>query len=133
MLQEALVRLACIMHAASVHPEPGSNSPLEVFDTQSASSYFDRDPASSYHSSVVKVQFLRAEHVTTPSLALSSPEDTNGRCALPASAGVQTIRPLASVSVRLFGVLFNRFPPWRISTFQPLYSTEDNYECQGLI
>ena len=26
------VRLACVKHAASVHPEPGSNSPDKVFD-----------------------------------------------------------------------------------------------------
>src|ERR1700674_4419699 len=26
-----LVRLACVKHAASVHSEPGSNSPLKVF------------------------------------------------------------------------------------------------------
>ena len=26
-----LVRLACVRHAASVHPEPGSNSQLKVF------------------------------------------------------------------------------------------------------
>jgi hypothetical protein len=24
-----IVRLACVKHAASVHPEPGSNSPLK--------------------------------------------------------------------------------------------------------
>src|SRR5437762_10082082 len=28
---EGLVRLACIRHAASVHPEPGSNSPNSAF------------------------------------------------------------------------------------------------------
>ena len=28
---QASVRLACIRHAASVHPEPGSNSPLSYF------------------------------------------------------------------------------------------------------
>src|SRR3990172_8791939 len=28
-VQSFLVRLACIRHAASVHPEPGSNSPQE--------------------------------------------------------------------------------------------------------
>ena len=28
--QLALARLACVMHAASVHPEPGSNSPSEI-------------------------------------------------------------------------------------------------------
>ena len=27
-----LVRLACVKRAASVHPEPGSNSPFEVED-----------------------------------------------------------------------------------------------------
>ena len=26
-----LVRLACLRHAASVHPEPGSNSPKNLF------------------------------------------------------------------------------------------------------
>jgi hypothetical protein len=103
LLQEALVRLACIMHAASVHPEPGSNSPYENLDTQSVPCFFDRDPASSYHSSVVKVQILRAEHDTTPLYALSSPVDTNSRCSSIASAGVQTIRPLAPVSARLKG------------------------------
>ena len=30
MLQRHLVRLACIRHAASVHPEPGSNSPQKI-------------------------------------------------------------------------------------------------------
>ena len=29
-LRGSLVRLACIKHAASVHPEPGSNSPFEL-------------------------------------------------------------------------------------------------------
>ncbi len=24
------VRLACVRHAASIHPEPGSNSPLKI-------------------------------------------------------------------------------------------------------
>ena len=28
-----LVRLACIRHAASVHPEPGSNSPFDIDST----------------------------------------------------------------------------------------------------
>ena len=28
---KGLVRLACIRHAASVHPEPGSNSPQKIF------------------------------------------------------------------------------------------------------
>ena len=36
MLQfpKASVRLACVKHAASVHPEPGSNSPLNMFTSR---------------------------------------------------------------------------------------------------
>ena len=37
------VRLACIRHAASVHPEPGSNSPLNFFSAFSAVVYFFTD------------------------------------------------------------------------------------------
>ena len=38
---KARVRLACIRHAASVHPEPGSNSPLSYpFQSLSASALF---------------------------------------------------------------------------------------------
>ncbi len=32
-LQVSSVRLACIRHAASVHPEPGSNSPFDIDST----------------------------------------------------------------------------------------------------
>ena len=32
-----LVRLACVKHAASVHPEPGSNSPLKVLQAEACS------------------------------------------------------------------------------------------------
>ncbi len=32
-LSEGFVRLACIRHAASVHPEPGSNSPFDLAQT----------------------------------------------------------------------------------------------------
>ena len=31
--QMALARLACVRHAASVHPEPGSNSPSEIVNS----------------------------------------------------------------------------------------------------
>ena len=52
------VRLACIKHAASVHPEPGSNSP-QIFIILSNGSYgFNSRQGlsfSSYHFSVVKV------------------------------------------------------------------------------
>ena len=68
--QKFLVRLACIKHAASVHPEPGSNSPqkftpllvlLLSFITQL------NFRCTSFHSSVVKVPFEsrgRFYHIT---------------------------------------------------------------------
>ena len=34
------VRLACVRHAASVHPEPGSNSHVKVFPVQISSGFF---------------------------------------------------------------------------------------------
>jgi len=45
--EPAAVRLACIRHAASVHPEPGSNPPKNFkehfyFKTQILSSFSDR-------------------------------------------------------------------------------------------
>jgi hypothetical protein len=58
LLQKHLVRLACIRHAASVHPEPGSNSPQKFALTSVV--YFTEFTGStkfvvSYHCSVVKV------------------------------------------------------------------------------
>ena len=59
MLQELLVRLACIRHAASVYPEPGSNSPqkqyLSIFKVCVSAKI---DGCDSYHYSVVKVLFI---------------------------------------------------------------------------
>ncbi len=55
------VRLACIRHAASVHPEPGSNSPqnlpspFQVFSVHGFFTGLDGVSLPSYHSSVVKV------------------------------------------------------------------------------
>ena len=52
------VRLACIRHAASVHPEPGSNSPqkfFSLFRLLLSQISFDRAFVTSYHCSVVKV------------------------------------------------------------------------------
>ena len=64
------VRLACVKHAASVHPEPGSNSPLYFFKLQVSiqllrftcldTSLRIYPNALSYHSSVVKVPCERA-------------------------------------------------------------------------
>src|SRR5438270_917309 len=45
--RKALARLACVMHAASVNPEPGSNSPFKT-ETQDLALRLS-------HSSVVKV------------------------------------------------------------------------------
>ena len=56
------VRLACIRHAASVHPEPGSNSPQKITSFEVLVHGINYNRAyifvSSYHSSVVKVLFL---------------------------------------------------------------------------
>ena len=41
------VRLACVKHAASVHPEPGSNSPYELQDVQSEDQIVRRSSVSS--------------------------------------------------------------------------------------
>jgi hypothetical protein len=58
LLQKHLVRLACIRHAASVHPEPGSNSPQKIYTLASVKvTEFTglTKNVVSYHSSVVKV------------------------------------------------------------------------------
>ncbi len=58
------VRLACIKHTASVHPEPGSNSPLDFFpvifrvslsDTRLSCVEIAGSFCRYYHSLVVKV------------------------------------------------------------------------------
>ena len=36
---KCFVRLACVKHAASVHPEPGSNSQIKVFPCQKLASF----------------------------------------------------------------------------------------------
>src|SRR5437588_5694831 len=53
--KENLVRLACVRHAASVNPEPGSNSPSKRRPKALALSRYDSQSLS--HSSVVKVLF----------------------------------------------------------------------------
>ena len=40
IFRRRFVRLACIRHAASVHPEPGSNSPLSFYLSQTISCLF---------------------------------------------------------------------------------------------
>ena len=63
-IRKISVRLACIRHAASVHPEPGSNSPHINFFiffrcfSLGFTKKLTRFLSSSYHSSVVKVPVL---------------------------------------------------------------------------
>ena len=38
------MRLACVKHAASVHSEPGSNSPIELSDAVWVTASFFSDP-----------------------------------------------------------------------------------------
>ena len=79
MLQKHLVRLACIRHAASVHPEPGSNSPQKIFTLASVVygifTGFDRVVAS-YHYSVVKVLVTKRAAFYTSRLGLSRHQQT---------------------------------------------------------
>src|SRR5690606_4678465 len=51
------VRLACLMHAASVYPEPGSNSPSDPSELVCHESGFQSNgiTLTSFHYSVVKV------------------------------------------------------------------------------
>ena len=41
-IRRYLVRLACIRHAASVHPEPGSNSPFDMTQNVFANVFFNK-------------------------------------------------------------------------------------------
>ena len=58
MLQRHLVRLACIRHAASVHPEPGSNSP-QYFYHPSGCSILTVSPVKLSLSFLTTLQLLR--------------------------------------------------------------------------
>ena len=77
MLQRHLVRLACIRHAASVHPEPGSNSPPKFHSRRSVKvgvfTGIDRACVASYHFSVVKVLSVSGPGASPRLLAGLSP------------------------------------------------------------
>ena len=79
MLQKHLVRLACIRHAASVHPEPGSNSPQKFHSCECLFKviiyWIDRVVAS-YHYSVVKVLVTKRAAFYTSRLGLSRHQQT---------------------------------------------------------
>src|SRR5437660_2047519 len=53
--RKALARLACVRHAASVNPEPGSNSPFKARTHGTKALSLSQDSQSLSHSSVVKV------------------------------------------------------------------------------
>ena len=63
-LQKCFVRLACVKHAASVHPEPGSNSHVKSFNPARISG-FSKSETSSYRNldsgfTVFKVCFIKS-------------------------------------------------------------------------
>jgi hypothetical protein len=82
LLQEHLVRLACIRHAASVHPEPGSNSPQKHplrDERYGRINWLFTSLLSSYHFSVVKVQrhcFVKPIQTKAPMLLSTSARQT---------------------------------------------------------
>ena len=79
MLQKHLVRLACIRHAASVHPEPGSNSPQKIFhscECKLRNIYWIDRVVASYHYSVVKVLVTKRAGFYTSRLGLSRHQQT---------------------------------------------------------
>jgi hypothetical protein len=49
-----LVRLACVKRAASVHPEPGSNSPTKICPTQPTTKMIDQAKAFSQKSATYR-------------------------------------------------------------------------------
>ena len=49
-----LVRLACVKRAASVHPEPGSNSPTKICPTQPTTKVIDQAKALSQKSATYR-------------------------------------------------------------------------------
>src|SRR5262249_1147495 len=94
---EGPVRLACFTHAASVCPEPGSNSPSECGTPQGTD--FDRVIRAPLHSSLVKVAApheasppgARKEHCIDSPIALSITHPRLG------PVGHSRIVPLASI------------------------------------
>ena len=84
---KSLVRLACIRHAASVHPEPGSNSPQKNFTSEMClgltMSYIlklDMTGGAFYHSSVVKVLQTSGLDFTSITIACQAALETQHRC-----------------------------------------------------
>ena len=56
--KDHLVRLACLRHAASVHPEPGSNSPKKYFFELILTCYSKIDVLLSFQRTFYQVAFL---------------------------------------------------------------------------
>ena len=56
-LETVLVRLACVRHAASVHSEPGSNSPLkDLLESEQSSESIHRTEASPFGSGSARLK-----------------------------------------------------------------------------
>jgi hypothetical protein len=98
------VRLTCIKHAASVHPEPGSNSPYYfTLAFSGLGSNVDRFP--SYHSSVVKVPPSPSKLARAPP---SHEPSTSGTKAPPLEGGYTTNTLCEG---RVYGVCLVSFSP----------------------
>src|ERR671931_977499 len=63
---ESPVRLACLMHAASVYPEPGSNSPKEKHSLATVTRFRGSDRSHIRHRFPVTLQLLRCSFRGTP-------------------------------------------------------------------
>src|SRR5690349_13798382 len=64
--KKALARLACVRRAASVNPEPGSNSPSKNEGPKALTALSHEDSQSLSHSSVVKVLIAPSAAPFTP-------------------------------------------------------------------
>ncbi len=62
VLSTISVRLACLRHAASVHPEPGSNSQKRI-DVRQKTAYINLN---SYHHLIVKELFAEQKATKNP-------------------------------------------------------------------
>ena len=110
MLQKHLVRLACIRHAASVHPEPGSNSPQKIFhscECKLRNIYWIDRVVASYHYSVVKVLVTKRAEFYTSRLGLSRHQQTKTPMSLSFDIGSSDCKTHRLVSLTRDFSVFN--------------------------
>jgi hypothetical protein len=101
LLQKHLVRLACIRHAASVHPEPGSNSPQKIFTL--ASVVYGFFTGSTELLLPITIQLLKfgvqsGLDFTSSTLACQGSSRRKDRCLCLSTSARQTAKPQACVS-----------------------------------